>query len=131
MDNTKRKHRRNKHNINKYKKLYLFIEKLGVYILLAFALSLLINGFIAVKFYKEELTYRVEINEGIGYINLNNSSFTPLKTLEEHDKIEERRKMINWIGITAILGWCGVHPRFKKGIKKIFLFFHNVVKDRA
>lgn len=126
MDNTKKQHIKSR---SKKRRLYEFLERAGVYLLVAFSLSLLINALIAGYYGFDKLSYKVETNEFQGVyapIDLEKAFDKSYKTQEEHEWTQERTVLIETIGLTAILGWIGVHPGFKKGIKKIICY----LKDR-
>jgi len=106
-------------------KLYLFLEKAGVYLLVAFALSLLITALIAIK-YQEKIVYEVKtFDQGMSLINLSTHDYRRTISLTEYQALKQKESSINWVGLTALLGWMGVHPGFKRGIKKIKLFVLN------
>ena len=123
-----------------------FLERAGLYLLYAFILSISINPIlIALLADRSKLSYVTlnnvpeprmtetfgEIQE-YGPMTEYERNLTTKYTLVDEEYIKHQkqfRNQINWIGITAILGWCCTSPRFQRGWPKLIAKIKNEAKS--
>lgn len=106
-----------------------FLERAGLYLLYAFILSIAANPFIMWGVGLDKFQYVVIESQIPGYTPL--SQLSPqqqeivskyhVATPAELERMAEFQESIEWITVTALLGWCVTSPRFMRGWAKILV----------
>lgn len=111
------------------KRLYALLELYSVYLIYIFALLLFLNPFIILFFGNPDATvYKVKRgNSEIVSPWINFAALPDYMQPKDYNEITEREEQylqqknnaIQWLGFTALLGWCSTHPKFKTGIQRL------------
>lgn len=101
-----------------------FLERAGLYLLYAFILSIAANPFIMYFVGLDKFNY-VTIESYSGdyhyFSPAQQEIISKYKVVDQSfvDRQREFESYIEWITITALLGWCVTSPRFMRGWPKL------------